>query len=156
MLIFRRSKLYYTASVIITLVGGRPVHDTATYKCDDTRHCIIKFWLPDDEHTVLETCRGMKLNYYKSIICALSWLTLWRLTTPIVAVPHHWPLNVAFYIFIQQIQVLNILNMVYTLRFFPLQNAVCFIILTYLVPVLFTIYIQYVLKFTKIIPAPKG
>ena len=28
------------------------------------------------------------------------------------------PLNVAFYIFIQQIQVLNILNMVYTLRFF--------------------------------------
>jgi hypothetical protein len=28
------------------------------------------------------------------------------------------PLHVAFYIFIQQIQVLNILNMVYTLRFF--------------------------------------
>jgi len=27
--------------------------------------------------------------------------------------------KVAFYIFIQQIQVLNILNMVYTLRFFP-------------------------------------
>ena len=26
--------------------------------------------------------------------------------------------------------------------FFPLQNAVCFIILTYLVPVLFTFYIQ--------------
>ena len=26
-------------------------------------------------------------------------------------------------------------------RFFPLQNAVCFIILTYLVPVLFTFYI---------------
>jgi hypothetical protein len=32
--------------------------------------------------------------------------------------------------------------MVYTLRFFPLQNAVCFVILTYLVPVLFTFYIQ--------------
>ena len=26
-------------------------------------------------------------------------------------------------------------------QFFPLQNAVCFIILTYLVPVLFTVYI---------------
>ena len=36
--------------------------------------------------------------------------------------------------------------MVYTLRFFSLQNAVCFIILTYLVPVLFILYIQSVLK----------
>ena len=36
--------------------------------------------------------------------------------------------------------------MLYTLLFFPLQNAVCFIILTCLVPVLFTFYIQNVLK----------
>ena len=40
--------------------------------------------------------------------------------------------------------------------FFSLQNAVCFIILMYLVPVSFTFYIQSVLKFIKIIPAPKG
>ena len=40
--------------------------------------------------------------------------------------------------------------------FFPLQNAVCFINLTYLVSVLFTFYIQGVLKLKKIIPVPKG
>jgi len=39
--------------------------------------------------------------------------------------------------------------MVYTLLFFPLQNAVCFIILKYLVTVLFTFYIQGVLKLKK-------
>ena len=55
-----RSKLYYTAPGIITPIGGRPVHVTATYRCDDTRGCTIQFWPPDDEHMVLEKYRGMK------------------------------------------------------------------------------------------------
>ena len=39
--------------------------------------------------------------------------------------------------------------MVYIIGFFPLQNAVCFIFLTYLVPVLFTFCIQDVLELKK-------
>jgi len=38
---------------------------------------------------------------------------------------------------------------IYSPFFFSLQNAVCFIIITYLVPVLFTFYKQSVLKLKK-------
>jgi hypothetical protein len=49
------------------------------------------------------------------------------------------------------------INGIYSPFLFPLQNAVCFIFITYLVHVLLTFYIQGVLKLKKIIiPAPKG
>jgi len=45
--IIMRSELYYTASGIVTPVGGRPVHRLREESS------------PDDEHIVLETCRGI-------------------------------------------------------------------------------------------------
>ena len=44
--IITRSKLHYTASGIITPIGGRHVHglrETATYMFDDTRGCVMQF-----------------------------------------------------------------------------------------------------------------
>jgi len=52
-LIIRRSKLHYTVSGIVTPIGGPSLNlrtRRATYRCDDTRDCVMQFWPPDDEH----------------------------------------------------------------------------------------------------------
>ena len=55
-------------------VGGRPVHRTATYRCDDTRDCIIQFCPTDDEHMCSKHVEAWnKLNIKFS---ASSWLIL--------------------------------------------------------------------------------
>ena len=61
------------------------------------------------------------------------------------------------YIYSTNIGTEHFKHALYSPFFFSLQNAVCFIMLTCLVSVLFTFYIQSVLKLKKIIiPAPKG
>ena len=66
----------------------------------------------------------------------------------IADVPHNNLQSCILYIYSTNIGTEYFKHGIYSL-FFPLQNAVCFIILTYLVPVLFTFYIQGVLKLKK-------
>ena len=53
---------------------SQTVHGTATYRCDDTRCCIVQFWPPDDEHV----CSTHVEAWNKLIIkfSASSWLIL--------------------------------------------------------------------------------
>jgi len=60
------------------------------------------------------------------------------------------------YIYLTNIGTEYFKHGIYSPFFFSFQIAVCFIILTYLLPILYTFYIQGVLKFKKIIPEPKG
>jgi len=72
--IIRRSKLHYTASDIITPIGGRLVHETATYRCDDTRGCVMQFWSPDDEHMCSKHVEAWNKLIATQKLCASSWL----------------------------------------------------------------------------------
>ena len=65
-LIIRRSKLHYTSSGIITAIGGRLVHETATYSCDDTRGCVMQFWPADDEHMRSKHVEARNKTYCKT------------------------------------------------------------------------------------------
>ena len=53
---------------------SQSVHGTATYMCDDTRHCIVKFCPPDEKHI----CSKHVEAWNKLIIkfSASSWLIL--------------------------------------------------------------------------------
>ena len=62
MLIVRRSKLYYTASGIITPIGGRPVHPP-TARLETIQE------LPEKEKLLYVCIYIIIHNYYAIIVC---------------------------------------------------------------------------------------
>jgi len=59
-------------SGIITLIGDRL--KTATYRCDNTRGCVMQFWPPDDEHMCSKYVEACNKRIVKQKFCASSWL----------------------------------------------------------------------------------
>jgi len=45
-----------------------------TYRCDDTRGCVMKFWPPDDEHMCSKHVEAWNKLIVKQKFCASSWL----------------------------------------------------------------------------------
>ena len=55
-------------------VLSRPVHETATYRCDDIRGCVMQFWPPGDEHMCSKHVEAWNKLTVKQKFCASSWL----------------------------------------------------------------------------------
>jgi len=72
--VIRRSKLRYTASGIIKPIGGCLVHETATYRYDDARYCVMQFWPPNDEHMCSKNVEAWNKLIVKQKFCVSSWL----------------------------------------------------------------------------------
>ena len=45
-----------------------------TYRCDDTRGCVMQFWPPDDEHTCSKHVEAWNKLIVKQKFCASIWL----------------------------------------------------------------------------------
>jgi len=47
--------------------------ETATYRCDDTRGCVMQFWPPNDEHMCSKHVETWNKLIVKQKFCASSW-----------------------------------------------------------------------------------
>ena len=50
------------------------MHETATYRCDDTRGRVMQFWPPDDKHMYSRHVEAWNKLIAKQNFCASCWL----------------------------------------------------------------------------------
>jgi len=61
-------------SFVFTISLFQPVHQTATYRCDDTRGCVMPFWPHDDEYMCSKHVEAWNKLVVRQNLCASSWL----------------------------------------------------------------------------------
>ena len=66
--------VYLSQYITNSPIGGRLVHETTTYRRDDTRGCVMHFWPPDDEHMCSKHVEAWNKLIVKQKFCASSWL----------------------------------------------------------------------------------
>ena len=55
----------------------RPLHQTATYRCDDTRGCVMQFWPPDDEHVCSKHVEAWNKLFVKQKLFCIKLVDYW-------------------------------------------------------------------------------
>ena len=55
----------------------RGLHGTATYRCDDTRCCIIQFWPPDDENICSKHVEAWNKTYCETKMLCIKLVNYW-------------------------------------------------------------------------------
>jgi len=74
------SKCAYHQEVKIALHSlwyHHPVHETATYRFDDTRCCVMQFWPPDNEHMCSKHVEAWNKTYCKTKILCIKLVKYW-------------------------------------------------------------------------------
>jgi len=67
LLVFKWLQSEYILKYRVFVVQG-----TATYRCDDTRGCVMQFWPPDDEHMYSKHVKAWNKLIVKQKFCASS------------------------------------------------------------------------------------
>jgi len=52
---------------------SQPVNGKVTYRCDDSRGCVMQFWAPDDEHMFSKHVQVWNKVIIKQKFCTSSW-----------------------------------------------------------------------------------